>query len=181
MNFSGNKGGGGRSGDEMSMEDILMSIRKYVSEEEPKKKDEYPAEEDAVNADYGETDSAQDDHVIILGKGDVLNAAPTHPEPMYSQKAHVNSMYYTEQSDLSEEVITSPKKSGPFDKLTDALKSYGKDKQKVDDKKFSELELVYNFFRSVAEEKITKWIEDNMPAIVEEAIQREINKIKSGE
>jgi cell pole-organizing protein PopZ len=176
MNFPG--GNRGKRNDEMTMEDILSSIRKYVSEEESGK-NEAPTEKINDVPDSGQFVPDADSNVINLGADDVANHSEPPVAPGISQPppSRGDSLRYVEQSDLAEEVITIPSRPGPFDKLTNALKSYGKPAPKGGEK--PEMEMIFNFFRSIVEEKVDKWLEDNMLAIVEGAVLREIEKIKA--
>jgi cell pole-organizing protein PopZ len=161
------------------MEDILSSIRKYVAEEGAVKNED-SAEKERNTNDGNITGPGEEANIISLGADQVMgHEGPSLGQgPVFRPSPQVtDSLRYTEQSSLAEEVITIPKRPGPFDKLTDALKSYGKPKLKGDDK--TEMEIVCNFFRSIAEERVDKWLENNMAEIVEEAILREIEKIKS--
>ncbi|MDR1288792.1 MAG: DUF2497 domain-containing protein [Holosporales bacterium] len=187
MNFSGgnNRGNGNKRGDEMSMEDILSSIRKYVSED-GLPRNEGSGEKDDDNSDHVSDDQDPALNVINLGMDHVVghSASPATPN-IGSHRNQGDSLRFSEQSDLSEEVITIPQQPslkqrsgpGPFDKLTDALRSYGKNRPKDGEK--TEMETVFGFVRSIVEEKVDKWIEDHMQSTVEEAVLREIERIKA--
>jgi cell pole-organizing protein PopZ len=186
MNFpGGSRGGGNKRSEEMSMEDILSSIRKYVSEEEPKIVSD--------QSDNGESGSYDDEVVsqfsepiINLDQSNVLDREEPSVGVVYHKSSSAtsvrnDSLRYNEQSDLSEEIVTSSnnKAAGPFDKLTDALRSYGKSNVGSVEKKGNEAEFIYNFVKSIIEDRIDKWIESNMWIIAEKAVKDEIEKMKS--
>ncbi|MDR2598601.1 MAG: DUF2497 domain-containing protein [Holosporales bacterium] len=183
MNFPGsNRGSGSNSkrNDEMTMEDILSSIRKYVSEEESGKSGGSSETKESV-PDTGQSPTDVNLDVINLGAGDIAgtSGSPASPETIQPIPSRNDSSRYIEQSELAEEVITvHSKRPGPFDKLTDALKSYGKPTSSGCGKTELE-EMIFNFFRAIVEEKIDKWLEDNMLAIVEEAVLCEIERLKA--
>jgi hypothetical protein len=167
------------------MEDILSSIRKYVSED-GLPRNEGSGEKDDSNLDHGSCEQDLVLDVINLGMDHVVGNSDSPATPnIGSHSNQGESLRFSEQSDLAEEVITIPQHPtigqrpgpGPFDKLTDALRSYGKNRPKDGEK--TEMETVFGFVRSIVEEKVDKWIEDHMQSTVEEAVLREIERIKA--
>ncbi|MDR3224509.1 MAG: DUF2497 domain-containing protein [Holosporales bacterium] len=150
---------------EMSMDDILSSIRKYVSEEDSKRS----CHDDSPKID-------EDDTVINLEKSNVVDNS-RESENVYT--SDYSGQVYEETSSLSENVISSKKavrQAGPFSKLTDALNSYGirkSSKHGIDDLTAGEL------LRTVAETLINDWIDKNLKSVVEEMVLSEIEKMKA--
>ena len=80
-----------------------------------------------------------------------------------------------------EDNITStndPGQNSPFNKLAEALNVYRKQK------KFKTNELDYNmtveqFFRTVIESYLQKWMDENLKKIVEQIVLKEVEKLKS--
>jgi cell pole-organizing protein PopZ len=154
------------SNEEMSMEDILSSIRKYVSEEDNSKKPQPSASQQPYEKET----------VINLEKSDVVDDN-FKEAPLEQEEDHTSLQTYNESSDLIENVYSTKKKAGPFDKLTEALNSYGRDKTKTEKKNGSLT--VDQLFRTIAEQLIKEWLNKNLDTIVEEMVLREIEKIKS--
>ncbi|MDR1233733.1 MAG: hypothetical protein LBJ92_01090 [Holosporales bacterium] len=187
MNFANNRGGGRRQDDEMSMEDILMSIRKYVAEEGAE------SSEKAIGKDFDDSQKYQpelssgnfkEDKVISLSGDYVVtnndDTGSIDENEIPRATAPHDSIRYTEQSDLVEDIATVPqKKGGPFDKLTDALKAYGKEKGDNGGRKDIEKEIIYKFIKSIAADEIKQWISDNLREIATEFVVVEIEKLKS--
>lgn len=175
--------------EEMSMEDILSSIRKYVSEEDAKKsapnsQTNYPEPAPEIFRSL----SPENETVISLDESHIIDRQYHSPAEHFPDIRTVASsatpMTYEEKSDLAEEVVlTAPKKnnkSGPFDKLTDALKSYGKSKTQNESYNTNS-PTIDQFLASIAAQQIGKWIDENLQKITEEIVMREIEKIKSEE
>ncbi|MDR0640584.1 MAG: DUF2497 domain-containing protein [Holosporales bacterium] len=191
MNLPNGKGGGKRQVDEMSMEDILLSIRKYVAEEvadSPEKinGDELDFRQSQAYQSGLSSGSIDDDNVISLSEDYVVTNAGVMPPsgaidlPPPQTQAAFDQIRYTEQSDLDEDLTNiAPKKSGPFDKLTDALKSYGKEKGSSGSKKNIEKEVMCKFFEDIATEVIKQWIANNLREITTELVAAEIEKLKA--
>jgi cell pole-organizing protein PopZ len=149
--------------EEMSMEDILSSIRKYVSEEDEKRESTLSNPE----KDYRE------EQVIKLQEENVIsNHEPVRKtEPVFS---------YPETPAEPAKVAEKPiRKSNPFGQLTEALNSYGKAKPKQEAKSDTFAPTINEFFLSVTERIIEKWVKENLQGIVEQIVVREIEKMKS--
>lgn len=167
----------GTKDDEMSMEEILSSIRKYVSEESEKKKDNKSEEVQEI------IEASHDDNVINLG---VAQLAVNDAEPQ-QPKSTDDPKIYREKSTLSTSVIGEPsqssqkprKRSGPFDRLTNALNSYGKHKEDKSSINKTDQKTVNQLFTEIAEMAVKEWIESEMEPLVEKIITREIEKMKS--
>ena len=151
------------SKDEMSMEDILSSIRKYVSEEGDKKEPETASD----NSD------APQENVIKLDETHVSRET----EPVVMPAASESSKIYEEQSTLAENVVSvKPRRPSPFEQLTNALNSYGR--RKAEQKESSSV-TVDQLFSGIAERVIREWLDNNMEKLVEKIVQREIEKMKA--
>lgn len=166
--------------EEMSMEDILSSIRRYVSEDEGGKVNPYSQDSYPIVAEEPKSNKKKDtdDDVISLGQEDVADVTidsdsviiPNNVENdqqsvnVDTKKMHINQTHVSQTSENS------------FNKLAEALKSFGKQK------KTNELSLnmtVEQFFRSVTESYLQKWMNANLKKIVDDAIRREIEQLKS--
>ncbi|MBQ7524440.1 MAG: DUF2497 domain-containing protein [Alphaproteobacteria bacterium] len=149
--------------DEMSMEDILSSIRKYVSEEGDKK------ETEPVNNDV----EVPQENVIKLDETHVSRETDPEITPATSEPSKI----YEEQSTLSENVVSvKPKRPSPFEQLTNALNSYGRKKS---EQKESGAITVEQLFSGIAERVVREWLDKNMERLVEKIVQREIEKMKA--
>ena len=169
MNFSN-----GNPEEDMSMEDILSSIRKYVSEESEKRGSNEPAQPVADS-------EGMSDRVIRLDASHMVS----EDEPVITPETRNDeSVTYNERSTLSTSVVDSDesentpvtqKKAGPFAQLANALNSYGKAKPEKKDSGMT----VNQLFTEIAERAINDWVEKNMPDLVEQIVAREIEKMKA--
>lgn len=154
--------------EEMSMEDILSSIRKYVSEEDEKKE---------IKLSHSGDDLPHlQEHVIKLDESNIITASSVSSGIVKKE----DPVIYDEKSSLSETVISekASKKPGPFDQLTSALNAYGKNKtEEAKEKKGSVT--VDQLFSTIAEKIIQKWVDENLNELVEKVVLREIEKMKS--
>ncbi len=162
--------------DEMSMEDILSSIRKYVAED---KSDEN--QEESRDASLGAADNdVSKDNVINLNESQVIQEqVVAKPEPKAS-----DSQVYKEKSTLSTEVVDPEpsivrKRPSPFEQLTNALNSYGKNKMTKEKANIAGSRTVDQLFSEIAEKVIQQWVTSNMEKFVEKIVMREIEKIKA--
>lgn len=125
--------------EDMSMEDILSSIRKYVSEEN-----------------------------TVTNNNDNKQPVEEIDEPVINLDA--NSVLMQEEEKQAIE-------KGPFNKLTEALKTYNKPKKQTGS---TDLNMsVDQFLREIVEGYIQKWADKNLQHIVENIVLKEIEKIKS--
>lgn len=162
--------------DEMSMEDILSSIRKYVSEDKP-------AENSAENKEaiVPEMDNdAEKDNVINLNESQIVRE---HVDAKPELKAP-DAQVYNEKSTLSAGVVDPVpsivrKKPSPFEQLTNALNSYGKNKAAKEKANIAGSCTVDQLFSDMAEKVIQQWVDSNMETFVEKIVMREIEKIKA--
>ncbi len=164
--------------EEMSMEDILSSIRKYVSEEDEKKNADSSISQHNEEEHYNDTDS-----VIKLQESNMVS--PISVESSGDIPSEESVISYSEKSTLSENVVNTPQsiiKKNPFGQLADALSSYGRNKisSKTQDKKESS-PTINQFLTDITEKMIEKWINENLNDIVEKIVIREIEKMKSEE
>ncbi len=152
--------------DDMSMDDILKSIRKYVSEEAAQKHEQQqvPQQQDVVSpVDEHSTEPIILPAENIVTEEEVQNTTPVINDPLvYSETSKVDN------------------KSQPFNKLSEILriKKESDRKDYVVQQKSSGITLD-EFFRKIAVEAVEKWISLHLRNIVEEIVQREIEKIKS--
>lgn len=163
--------------DEMSMEDILSSIRKYVSEDKESESNQDEHKEKITGEP--EYDVAKD-NIISLNETQIIpdetKTTPTAPKS--------DPLVYSEKSTLSTGVTTSDgaipqKKSSPFEQLTNALNSYGKDKLNKAKSTPSGSQTVEQLFSEIAEKVIQQWVDSKMESFVEKIVMREIEKIKA--
>ena len=160
--------------EEMSMEDILSSIRKYVSEDENGKTGSYLQDDYPIGTEEPKRDTKKnDDDVISLGQEDVADVTIGSDSVVVP-----NNIGDSQQSANvdTKKVHISQTSENSFNKLAEALKSFGKQK------KTSELSLnmtVEQFFRSVIENYLQKWMDANLKKIVDDTIRREIERLKS--
>ncbi len=213
-----------KQNDDMSMEDILASIRKYVSEEDIKnnnnnvqeqqqstkishpKNTQYPQNNRSNNDDYDDKNNDEDDDdeiTISLDESQIIDKNNNqndvfvennsqHPvQPENNQE--ISNIIYNEQSDLESQLKDGAnnnmsdqkqQKNGPFDKLADALKSYAQKPdvsypQKQQYSNPNNMLTIDQFLKDIATPIIEKWIEKNMSKMVDEAINKEIEKLKS--
>ncbi len=162
--------------EEMSMEDILSSIRKYVSEEDERKNTDSIISQHNGEEHYNDTDS-----VIKLQESNIVSPVENSAD-IPSEESVIS---YNEKSTLSESVVNAPQlivKKNPFGQFADALTSYGKSKisSKSQDKKESS-PTIDQFLTAISGKMIEKWINENLNDIVEKIVIREIEKMKSEE
>jgi cell pole-organizing protein PopZ len=157
--------------EEMSMEEILSSIRKYVAEEDG-------------NANKPENLSQDNstEPVITLGQDDIAvdkSDDEEYAESSIGRGAYINKATYEETSSLAMELAQdSAKRSRPFDRLADAFDAYGRNKSKRKGQNVGEM-TVEQLVRSITEKMVGEWVETHLRNIVEELVMREIEKIKS--
>ncbi|MDR2074850.1 MAG: DUF2497 domain-containing protein [Holosporales bacterium] len=152
--------------DEMSMEDILASIRKYVTNGDgnDSQQNEQP-QQDAAPYVNGE------EIVIDLEKSQVTD-----------QKADESMLLNEHVTENSSKVIFSESTSNinvpvnPFGKLTNALKSYGHPKEQNRQPEYLTID---RFLRDLAMPIIEKWLNDNLERIIEKKVDENIEKIKN--
>ncbi len=164
--------------EEMSMEDILSSIRKYVSEEDERK------ETDSSISKHSEEEHDNDtDSVIKLQESNIVS--PISVENSADISPTESAVSYNEKSTLSENVVNTPQpiiKKNPFGQLADALTSYGKNKNSLKSQgKKESSPTIEQFFTAITEKMIEKWIKENLNGIVEKIVIQEIEKMKSEE
>ena len=179
--------------EDMSMEDILSSIRKYVSEEDVSKSNKFTSSPNEPQ------DNINNDKVINLDassifpqdNNDSIKSGTTESDPLqhydidnlinnnnnntFSKNNNNNINNNIEDSNSNQ--IESGQNS-PFNKLAEALKAYGKQKTPKTN------ELNYNmtvdqFLRTIVESYIQKWMNENLKKIVEQIVLKEVEKLKS--
>ncbi len=173
MNFSNSP-----SEEEMSMEDILSSIRKYVSEEDEKRNTPSSSNTSETGMDaFSNINSTNNmDSVIKLDESNIVS--PESTKEVISTPVNTEQpITYEEKSSLSKNVHKEEKpiKKSPFGQLADALTSYGK---KSSEQKTNS-PTVDQFFTAIAENVIEKWVNENLHKLVEKIVLREIEKMKS--
>lgn len=163
--------------DDMSMEDILASIRKYVAEDDSKQSSEVDAEHH-VSEDFPNSDS-----VIRLNESQIASSEEEMQENLANnnEKEIYNSETYSEVSTLSMNTVDTPPPSreSPFNKLADALNTYGKNKPQSKKDTTQETLTIDKFLENLATPIIEKWVANNIFKIVEQAVDREIQKLKN--
>ena len=157
---------------EMSMEDILSSIRKYVSEDQDNQQEEKPKEE------RQEEHSTSQESVISLKADQVVSKEM--PSEQVERRENKNEAVYQERSTLSEGLANEapeikPKRQSPFEQLTNALNAYGKNKRETG----IGAKTVEQLFSEIATQIIQNWVDKKMESFVEKIVMREIEKIKA--
>lgn len=182
--------------DEMSMEDILSSIRKYVAEEGEKNAPQHlmPQTQQTERPSEETISPSISEPVIRLSESNIVSEdMPNEQVSAVPQKAsYEDKATYQERSSLSmsvtsgetssqksDNIISKAKRPGPFDQLTKALNSYGR-KKDVEQAKPTGV-TVDQLFSTIAERIIQKWVDDHMNEIVEKLVMNEIEKMKSEE
>ena len=162
--------------EEMSMEDILSSIRKYVSEDKSEENPEENRDEISIKQD----NDVGKDNVINLNESQIVRGQiDEKPELKVS-----DTQVYSEKSTLSAEVVDpappiAKKKPSPFEQLTNSLNSYGKNKIAKEKADIAGSRTVDQLFSEIAEKVIQQWVDSHMEAFVEKIVMREIEKIKA--
>ena len=183
--------------EEMSMEDILSSIRKYVSEGEASTLPSSDDQSSGTSTDFHDYDCAntnqnsyseENGNVISLGMEDIAEKTDDvvlPPKQNISEDAYTSGSIRdlsaendTGNSNYSHEYKTNNETRGngsPFNKLAEALKTYGARK------KNTELNIkmsVEQFFRTVTENYLQRWMDANLKKVVDEIVRKEIEKLK---
>jgi cell pole-organizing protein PopZ len=149
--------------DDMSIEDILASIRKYVVDDGENNQSKDEQQQDTS------TDINQNGIVINLEKSQISEPDNSEQQEMESEES--STIMYTKS-----EILASNTSTNPIGKLTNALKSYGSTKKQD---KSPEMLTIDKFLEKVATPMIEKWLENNMEQIVERMVDREIEKLKN--
>lgn len=179
--------------EDMSMEDILSSIRKYVSEEDISKSNKF------TSSPNEQQDNINNDKVINLDASSVfqqenndnIKSGTIEPDPLQSYdidnliKSNNNNTFNNNGNsnviNNIEDSITNQDGSGqnsPFNKLAEALKAYGKQK-KVKTNELNYNMTVDQFLRTIVESYVQKWMNENLKKIVEQIVLKEVEKLKS--
>ncbi len=146
---------------DMSIDDILKSIRKYVSEEE--KEQELSTNGNANTLQESQEKQAADDpNVVTLQPDNIIEES----QPINLNQDREN-IVYKQHEDISNN-------SKPFSKLTEALKIKKNLEHKVE-----KPSVIEDYFEGLVRKEVSKWIEKNMQSIVESIVQKEIEKIKA--
>lgn len=180
-------GGFNKKDEDMSMEDILSSIRKYVSEEDVSK----------INKNTLTPNDQQNiinnDKVINLDASNILPSNAALPggtmsiqdnndkikqsiiETESNQQYSIDSFNTNNNSNNNTE--NNAGQNSPFNKLAEALKAYGKKKDKINDLNYNMT--VEQFLRTIIESYLQKWMDENLKKIVEQIVLKEVEKLKS--
>lgn len=162
---------------DMSMEDILSSIRKYVSDEPD---DDVKSNDDGRRRPEIDVSDSGDEVFVSLDESQLtsdVDVGEDDEKELPEQKAE-------ERNDFQQpfqQAFQQQKRSasgGAFNKLADALKAYGKNEVKSVKKPSSEVTMS-QFLTLVSGKIIEDWVDKNLRKIVEEIVLREIEKIKS--
>jgi cell pole-organizing protein PopZ len=148
--------------DDMSIEDILASIRKYVTD--PGSPSVPQDKEETSQQDDNSGNLGHDENVISLDKSQIAE------EKEGGEELSIDAALYAESTPASGVTVS------PFGKLTNALKSYGKPKEQ---NVRPESPTIDKFLEEVAKPIIEKWVEGNLEQIVEKIVEREIERIKN--
>ena len=176
--------------EDMSMEDILSSIRKYVSEEDVSKSNKFTSspneQQDNINND--KVINLDASNVFQQDNNDNIKSDNIEQDPLQSydidnllKNNNNNNFNNNNVTNNIEDNITSQNESGqssPFNKLAEALKAYGKQK-KVKQNELSYNMTVDQFLRTIVESYVQKWMNENLKKIVEQIVLKEVEKLKS--
>lgn len=168
--------------DDMSMEDILASIRKYVADDDNKQPEDRIVSEKHTHEDFPKNET-----VIKLSESQIVDhekSPQNQSETRLQTNVNESPATYSEVSSLSMNTMdASPEKlsskESPFNKLANALDTYGKSKSENNKDSAGSALTVDKFLESLATPIIEKWVENNIPRIVEKAVDREIQKLKN--
>ncbi|MDR1488573.1 MAG: DUF2497 domain-containing protein [Holosporales bacterium] len=179
---------------EMSMEDILASIRKYVADDISDSNEQQSST--LVNSTEEKTPG---EAIIKLNESQIINdkvSSETYPSfsggkttnNVLDMGSNDDNAVYNEakvhESEAnianSEQEKSISKKGNPFNKLSSTLKEYGKPKNNNDqiEQKVASLTLD-KFFSDIATHAIETWVKNNLESVAQEIIEREIRKIKN--
>ena len=186
--------------EDMSMEDILSSIRKYVSEEDISKSNKFTSSPNVFpQGNNTQQDNINNEKVINLDasnvfpqeNNDTITSSNVESDPLQNYdidnltKSTNNNTFSKNNNGPSnniEDIINNNTnvsgQNSPFNKLAEALKSYGKQKKS----KTSELSYnmtVNQFLRTIVESYVQKWMDENLKKIVEQIVLKEVEKLKS--
>ncbi|MDR0552761.1 MAG: DUF2497 domain-containing protein [Holosporales bacterium] len=155
----------GGNQDDMSMEDILASIRKYVSDDEAKRGQSQKG--DLGNNAYrgASADSISPDIVVKLEENQIVEEEEEVPKGGHN--------FY----EIPDEFLHRKEGGNPFNRLSSVLKSHPKTSKKAADK--TKTVTVDNFLRELATSMIEEWIDNNLEKMVIYIVEREIEKIKN--
>lgn len=181
-------GGFNKKDEDMSMEDILSSIRKYVSEEDVSKSNNKfassPNEQYDSNINNDKVINLDASSVFPQDTNDNIKSGTIEPDPLQHydiDNINSNTSSNFNNSKSNEENINNQNDSGqnsPFNKLAEALKAYGKQK-KVKTNELNYNMTVDQFLRTIVESYVQKWMKDNLKKIVEQIVLKEVEKLKS--
>lgn len=174
--------------EDMSMEDILSSIRKYVSEEDISKSNKF------TSSPNENKDIINNDKVINLDASSVFsqdnddNINNMKPSPMESdalQRYDIDTLISDNNNNIiknntvdNNKELNGIENGSPFNKLAEALKTYGKQKKvKMSDLSYNMT--VEQFLKTVVENYVQKWMDENLKKIVEQIVLKEVEKLKS--
>ncbi|MBR1944262.1 MAG: DUF2497 domain-containing protein [Alphaproteobacteria bacterium] len=174
--------------EDMSMEDILSSIRKYVSEEDISKSNKFTSSPNETK------EVISNDKVINLDASNIfpqenddnsnnIKSGTIESEPLqnYDIDSLINSNNHTNNNNKiidNNKTLNEPGQNSPFNKLAEALKSYGKQKKvKINDLNYNMT--VEQFLRTIVENYVQKWMDENLKKIVEQIVLKEVEKLKS--
>ncbi|MBQ9440946.1 MAG: DUF2497 domain-containing protein [Alphaproteobacteria bacterium] len=181
--------------EDMSMEDILSSIRKYVSEEDVSKSNKFASSQNE------QQDNMNNDKVINLDASNIfpqnnddnIKTGTIEPDPLQNYDIddlinnNSNSTFNKRKNSVNNNsiedgIISSQNESGqnsPFNKLAEALKAYGKQKKVKTTSELSYNMTVEQFLRTIVESYVQKWMNENLKKIVEQIVLKEVEKLKS--
>jgi cell pole-organizing protein PopZ len=172
--------------DEMSMEEILASIKKYVSPDEGIVLQNNSSSEESylpsgftsrpfsVDSGQGKVIELTGAQIVRSDADDISQFVPKSSDQKSETKPFFSATLPRKES--NEKEVKKSTTSRPFEKLSSVVNGYEKNLKKQGCTSVFE-----QFFAELALPEIKKWIENNMPQIVEKMVEKEIEKIKSGE
>lgn len=145
-----------------TMDEILSSIRKYVSDESEEKYVENHEEDD------------EDEEIFI----DLEEENLYNKENERQQQKTQNNRTKVNENQKTQTQQQLNNRSSVFNKLTSALRSNKKQVLKSDVLNVEDMSMT-QFLNQIAKRTIEEWCERNLRDIVEEIVINEIEKIKS--
>ena len=174
--------------EDMSMEDILSSIRKYVSEEDISKSNKFTSSpnenkdiinnDKVINLDASSVFSQDNDDNINNVKTSTMESDTLQRYDVDNLIGNNNNNIIKNNTVDNNKELNGTENGSPFNKLAEALKTYGKQKKvKMSDLSYNMT--VEQFLRTIVESYVQKWMDENLKKIVEQIVLKEVEKLKS--
>ncbi|MHA1558568.1 MAG: PopZ family protein [Alphaproteobacteria bacterium] len=164
-----------KSGEEVSMDEILASIKRYVSSDE-KSESGFRVKEEKEN-DINDTADTSDD----TDSDDIIHLTDSSPEASkdMNEAEEMEDVQHAEESKepdlLSPELQESTKEA--FSRLADSFKSCSLHELQDNNKKESKAITIEKFVETLASPLIKEWLDTNLSNIVESLIKKEIQRV----